>query len=83
MTIELLNPDGLPKPDMYRQVATATGTIYVVDWSPDKMEAFSTGVMRVAADLGIDPTKAATLLSVAGLGEPDLLVEIEAIAVLD
>lgn len=135
MTIELLNPEGLPKPDMYRQVAIATGTrtafisgqvardangapvgganladqveqalrnvvtavqaaggsfadvakltIYVVDWSADKMEALGTGVMRVAADLGIDPLKAVTLLGVAGLGEPDLLVEIEAVAVLD
>src|SRR5688572_26964319 len=26
MTIELLNPDGLPKPDVYRQVAVAQGS---------------------------------------------------------
>ncbi len=26
MTVELLNPDGLPKPDAYRQVAVATGS---------------------------------------------------------
>ena len=26
MTVEVLNPDGLPKPDVYRQVAVATGT---------------------------------------------------------
>ena len=26
MTIELLNPTGLPKPDRYRQVAIATGS---------------------------------------------------------
>lgn len=134
MTVELLNPEGLPQPDVYRQVAVATGsrlvfvsgqvardadgnpvgggdlaaqveqsmrnvatavgaaggtfddiaklTIYAVDWSEDKMEAFGTGVMRAAVGLGIDPTKAVTLISVAGLGEPDLLVEIEAVAVL-
>jgi enamine deaminase RidA (YjgF/YER057c/UK114 family) len=26
MAIELLNPEGLPKPDVYRQVAIGTGT---------------------------------------------------------
>ncbi len=25
MTVEVLNPEGLPKPDRYRQVAIATG----------------------------------------------------------
>ncbi len=135
MAIELLNPDGLPKPDVYRQVAVATGTklvflagqvardadgepvgagdlaaqvdqalrnvatavegaggtfadiakltIYVVDWTPDKMEAFGEGVMRAAVALGVDPTKVVTLIGVAALGVPDLLVEIEATAVFD
>src|SRR5687768_3365537 len=135
MPVELLNPEGLPKPDVYRQVAVATGskfvflsgqvaraadgspvgagdlaaqveqaltnvatgvaaaggsfadiakmTIYVVDWTPDKMAALGEGVARAAGSLGIDPTKAVTLLGVAGLAEPDLLVEIEAVAVLD
>jgi enamine deaminase RidA (YjgF/YER057c/UK114 family) len=135
MTIELLNPDGLPKPDVYRQVAIATGTklvflagqvardadgvpvgagdlaaqveqalrnivtgvtaaggsfadiakltIYVVDWTPDKEPALGEGFARAAASLGIDPRKAATLIGVTALAEPDLLVEIEATAVLD
>ena len=135
MAIETFNPDGLPKPEMYSQVAVATGsrlvllagqvardadgspvgpgdlaaqteqafrnvatalaavggsfadvaklTVYVVDWSPDKMAAFGEGAMRVAVDLGIDPIKPITLLGVSALGEPDLLVEIEAIAMLD
>lgn len=135
MAIELLNPEGLPKPDVYRQVAVATGsrivflsgqvardadgapvgtgdlaaqvdqalrnvatgvqaaggtfadiaklTIYIVDWTPDKMAAFGEGVARAAGALGVDPTKAVTLLGVAALAEPDLLVEIEAVAVLD
>ena len=26
MAVELMNPDGLPRPDVYRQVAVATGT---------------------------------------------------------
>jgi enamine deaminase RidA (YjgF/YER057c/UK114 family) len=134
MPVELLNPDALPKPDVYRQVAVATGTrtvyvsgqvartaegepvgagdlaaqvdqalgnvvaaveaaggtfadvakltIYIVDWTPEKMEPFIEGVLRVVGRLGIDPTKAVTLLGVSALTEPDLLVEIEAVAVL-
>ncbi len=135
MTIELLNPAGLPKPDRFRQVAIATGsklvflsgqvardaagtpigandlaaqveqavmnvntcveaaggtfadiaklTVYVVDLSPEKLPAYGEGVRRAAITLGIDTTKAITLIGVSALAEPDLLVEIEAIAVLD
>ena len=135
MAIELLNPDGLPKPDVYRQVAVATGskmvfiagqvardadgaavgagdlaaqveqamrnvhtavaaagatfadiaklTVYVVDWSAEKMAALGEGVGRAAATLAIDPVRPITLIGVAALAEPDLLVEIEAVAVLD
>ena len=134
MPIELLNPDGLPKPDVYRQVAIATGsrtvylagqvartadgepvgpgdlaaqveqaftnvhtalaavggsfadvarlTVYVVDWEPAKMAALGEGVGRVVGRLGIDPVRPITLIGVAALGEPDLLVEVEATAVL-
>ncbi len=134
MPIELLNPEGIPKPDVYRQVAVATGTrtvylagqvartadgrpvgpgdlaaqveqaflnvatamagvggsfedvakltIYVVDWEPEKMAALGEGVGRVAARLGIDPARPITLTGVAALAEPDLLVEVDATAVL-
>jgi enamine deaminase RidA (YjgF/YER057c/UK114 family) len=132
--VQLLNPEGLPQPEHYVQVAVATGsrtvylsgqvardadgnpvgpgdlaaqveqayanvaialeavggtfddvaklTVYVVDWSPDKLAGLGEGVGRVADRLGIDPRKPITLLGVAGLGEPDLLVEVEAVAVL-
>lgn len=135
MTVELLNPDGLPKPDAYRQVAVASGsklvflagqvardadgapvgagdlaaqveqafrnvdiavraagatfadvaklTVYVVDWTPDKMSSLGEGAARAAGALGIDPVRPITLIGVAALAEPDLLVEIEAIAVID
>lgn len=135
MTVELLNPDGLPKPEVYRQMSIATGsrlvflagqvardgdgnpvgagdfaaqveqaylnvgtalaavggsfddvaklTIYVVDWGPDKYPLLGEGVARAAAKLGVDPVKPITLIGVAALGEPDLLVEVEATAVLD
>ncbi|GAA4875319.1 RidA family protein [Actinomycetospora straminea] len=133
MTVELLNPPGLPAPEVYRQVAVATGsrtvylsgqvartadgtpvgpgdlaaqteqayrnvatglaavgatfadvakmTVYVVDLTPEKMGAFGEGAMRAAADLG-QATPAITLIGVTALGEPDLLVEVEATAVL-
>jgi enamine deaminase RidA (YjgF/YER057c/UK114 family) len=57
-------------------------TIYVVDWTPDKMGAFGEGAMRAARRLSVDPLKPVTLIGVAALAEPDLLVEIEATAVL-
>jgi enamine deaminase RidA (YjgF/YER057c/UK114 family) len=135
MAVTLFNPEGLPKPEIYRQLSIATGsrwvflagqvartadgghvgegdlaaqveqafvnvgtamteiggsfddvaklTIYVVDWSEDKLPLLGEGVARAAAKLGVDPTKPVTLIGVAGLGEPDLLVEVEATAVLD
>jgi enamine deaminase RidA (YjgF/YER057c/UK114 family) len=135
MAITLMNPDGLPKPEVYRQLSVATGsklvflagqvardaaggkvgegdlaaqveqsylnigtalagigasfddvaklTVYVVDWTPDKLPLLGEGVSRAAAKLGVDPVKPITLLGVAALGEPDLLVEVEATAVVD
>lgn len=134
MPVELINPEGLPKPEHYAQVGVATGTrtvylsgqvarnadgepvgegdlaaqieqaylnvataldavggsfddvakltFYVVDWTPDKVQYLGEGVGRAAARLGVNPVKPTTLLGVATLGEPDLLVEVEAVAVL-
>lgn len=135
MAVTLVNPDGLPKPEVYRQLSVSTGsklvflagqvardadggkvgegdlaaqveqaylnvgtalaavggsfddvakmTVYVVDWSPEKMPLLGEGIGRAAAKLGVDLAKPVTLLGVAALGEPDLLVEVEATAVLD
>jgi enamine deaminase RidA (YjgF/YER057c/UK114 family) len=135
VAVALFNPDGLPKPEVYRQLSVATGTrtvflagqvardaegrpvgggdlaaqveqcylniatalasvggsfddvakltVYVVDWHPEKMPLLGEGVARAAATLGVDPTKPITLLGVTALGEPDLLVEVEAVAVLE
>lgn len=135
MAITLVNPDGLPKVDVYRQVSVATGsklvfiagqvardaegakigegdltaqveqallnvgtalaavgasfddvaklTVYVVDWTVDKMPLFLDGAGRAYAKLGVAPTPPATLIGVAALAEPDLQVEIEATAVID
>ncbi|MFI6943800.1 RidA family protein [Streptomyces sp. NPDC050418] len=134
MPVTLINPEGLPKPEVYRQMSVATGsrlvflagqvardadgrpvgggdfaaqveqcylniatalaaaggsfddvaklTVYVVDWKPELMPLLGEGVSRAAEKLGVDPVKPVTLLGVAALGEPDLLVEVEATAVL-
>ena len=58
-------------------------TVYVVDWTPDKMSLLGEGVARAAAQLGVDPVKPITLLGVAALAEPDLMVEVEATAIID
>ena len=135
MTIELVNPPGIPTPEAYAQVSVATGsrtvhvagqvartadgqpvgpgdlaaqveqayrnvaaalagvgatfddvaklTVYVVDWQPEKMGDLITGAVRAAEDLGLDLIRPITLIGVAALGEPDMLVEVEAVAVLD
>ncbi len=135
MAITLVNPEGLPKVDIYRQVSVATGsklvfiagqvardadggrvgegdfaaqveqcylnvgtalaevgssfddvaklTIYAVDWTLDKMPLLEEGVTRASAKLGVTPTPPSTLVGVAALAEPDLLVEVEATAVID
>ena len=41
------------------------------------------GVACAAARAGVDPVRPITLIPVAALGDPDLLVEVDATAVLD
>lgn len=57
-------------------------TVYVVDWEPAKMAMLAEGAVRAAQRLGFDLVRPITLLGVAALGEPDLLIEVEAVAVL-
>ncbi|MCV7418560.1 RidA family protein [Mycolicibacterium litorale] len=135
MPITLINPEGLPTVDLYRQVSVATGsklvfiagqvardangakvgendfaaqveqcylnmgtalaaagatfddvaklTVYLVDWTPDKMPAFVDGVARASATLGITALPPLTGIGVATLAEPDMLIEVEATAVID
>ncbi len=58
-------------------------TIYVVDLTPDRMALFGEGLARVAAKLGALPAAPITGIGVSALASPDLLVEVEAVAVLD
>ena len=135
MGVTLVNPAGLPKVGLYRQVAVASGskmvfiagqvardadggkvgegdlaaqveqcylnvatalaevgatfanvvklTVYFVESDPELMPRFLEGVARASAKLGITPQAPLTGIGVAMLAEPDMLVEVEAIAVLD
>ncbi|MER5931726.1 RidA family protein [Streptomyces sp. NPDC002054] len=58
-------------------------TVYVVDWTPDKMPLLMEGITRAAAKLGVTPVPPATLIGVATLDVPEHLIEIEATAVID
>ncbi len=59
-------------------------TFYVTGWRPESIEPFMAGVERVADELGLpQPLPPSSLIGVAYLFEPDVLVELEAVAVLD
>jgi enamine deaminase RidA (YjgF/YER057c/UK114 family) len=58
-------------------------TLYVVGWSPDKVPQLVEGLTRASARLGITSAPPATLIGVAALAEPELLVEVEVVAVVD
>jgi enamine deaminase RidA (YjgF/YER057c/UK114 family) len=135
MTIELINPEGLPRVDFFRQVSIASGsrlvfvagqvawdtngalvgkddlaaqveqcylnvvaavtgaagtvdniaklTTYVTNWTIDKMPLLQEGRARALARLGVTLLAPGTLVGVDALFTPDILVEIEAIAVID
>lgn len=74
--VRLLNDVGAGFEDVTRIRA------YVVDWSRSKQEAFRAGAHRAANDLGFDARKPTTVHSVSSLSQPDLLVEIEATAIV-
>lgn len=57
-------------------------TIYVVGWRREMLADFLAGIERVAAELQIVPAPT-SLIGVAVLFEPGVLVEIEATAVVD
>ncbi|WP_433549260.1 RidA family protein [Streptomyces sp. CA-294286] len=59
-------------------------TFYVTAWSPDKIGGFMAGVETVAEEIGLpSPMPPASLIGVDHLFEPDVLVEVEATALLD
>jgi enamine deaminase RidA (YjgF/YER057c/UK114 family) len=58
-------------------------TLYIVDFTPDKMSLLVEGITRAAAKLGVTPVPPITGLGISALAAPDLLVEVEATAVID
>ncbi|MFC8584423.1 RidA family protein [Streptomyces sp. NPDC057217] len=59
-------------------------TFYVTRWSPEKIGDFMAGVEAVADEIGLRlPLPPASLIGVDHLFEPDVLVEVEATALLD
>lgn len=59
-------------------------TFYVTQWAPEKIEAFMGGVEEVTDEIGLPrPLPPTSLIGVAYLFEPDVLVELEATAILD
>jgi enamine deaminase RidA (YjgF/YER057c/UK114 family) len=59
-------------------------TIYVVDWTADKMPMLQQGRAQACAKLGVDTfLPPGTLIGVGALFVPEILVDVEAIAVLD
>ncbi|QNS08361.1 RidA family protein [Streptomyces xanthii] len=59
-------------------------TFYVTRWSPEKIGDFMAGVEAVAEEIGLRlPLPPASLIGVDHLFEPDVLVEVEATALVD
>ncbi|MFE9101945.1 RidA family protein [Actinomadura geliboluensis] len=59
-------------------------TFYVTKWSPEKIGDFMAGVEAVAEEIGLKlPMPPASLIGVDYLFEEDVLVEVEATALLD
>ena len=57
---------------------------FVTQWRPEQMGAFLQGVENVAEEIGLElPLPPASLIGVEILFEPDVLVEVEAYAILD
>ncbi|PBC51754.1 MULTISPECIES: RidA family protein [Rhodococcus] len=59
-------------------------TFYVTDWKPEKIGEFMAGVEQVAEEIGLTlPLPPTSLIGVDYLFEPDVLVEVEATALID
>lgn len=57
---------------------------FVTDWQPEKMDDFMAGIEKVSEELVIpQPWPPASLIGIDYLFEPDVLVEVEAFAMLD
>ncbi|WP_433234896.1 RidA family protein [Streptosporangium sp. CA-135522] len=59
-------------------------TFYVTQWEPEKIGALMAGLESVAEEIGLTlPIPPSSLIGVDYLFEPDVLVEVEATAIVD
>ena len=58
-------------------------TVYIAGWTLDKMPMLQAGRAHACAKLGVTVLAPSTLIGVTALFTPEILVEIEAIAVID
>jgi enamine deaminase RidA (YjgF/YER057c/UK114 family) len=58
-------------------------TLYIVDWTDDKMEQLMAGLMTAAGELGSAPVASSTLVSVPRLFRAEYLIELDVTAVTD
>jgi enamine deaminase RidA (YjgF/YER057c/UK114 family) len=58
-------------------------TLYIVDWTDDKMEQLMAGLTTAASELGAAPVASSTLVSVPRLFRAEYLIEIDVTAVID
>ncbi|MFJ8623618.1 RidA family protein [Kitasatospora sp. NPDC093550] len=59
-------------------------TFYVTRWSPERIGELMAGVEAVGPEIGLSlPMPPASLIGVEQLFEPDVLIEVEATALLD
>lgn len=57
-------------------------TLYIKDWTDDKMEQLMAGVMSAAGELGGAPVASSTLVSVPRLFREEYLIELDVTAVV-
>lgn len=60
----------------------AKTTIYVTDWSPERLPSLTAGFARAAARLGVQWLRPTSMIGVSCLAHPDFLVELEVTAVV-
>jgi enamine deaminase RidA (YjgF/YER057c/UK114 family) len=57
--------------------------LYVVNWDPSMLEDVGRGAAAAGAQIPAPGTPAVTLIGVSSLFTPEMLIEIEAVAILD
>lgn len=60
----------------------AKSTFYIVDWDPSMFDEYARGAAAAQAQRAF-PAAAVTLIGVKGLFAPEILVEIDAVAIFD